>query len=61
MLGSGRGADVARSELKYHVNLVVDLVTLRQSLALFEWDPGTLLFSIAPLKILMRPLLDLSL
>jgi hypothetical protein len=41
MLGSGRGADVARSELKYHANLVVDLVTLRQSLALFEWDPGT--------------------
>jgi hypothetical protein len=77
MLGSGRGADAARSELKYHANLVVDLITLRQSLALFEWDPGTfeyqhlllqsslsqqtLLFSIATLKILMRLFLDLSL
>jgi len=77
MLWSGRRADVARSELKYHANLVVDLVALRQSLTLFERDPGTfrisaspsteltfqrtLVFSITTLNLLMRLLLDLSL
>jgi hypothetical protein len=43
VLCNWRRADVARSELKYHANLVVDLVGLRQSLALlvlFERDPG---------------------
>lgn len=51
MLWSGRRADLARSELKYHANLVVDLVGLRQSLALlvlFERDPGTFSVSASP-------------
>ena len=53
MLWSGRRADIARGELEYHANLVVDLVALRQSLALFERDPGTF-------RILASPSIELT-
>jgi hypothetical protein len=55
MLWSGRRADVARSELEYHANLVVDLVALRQSLALFERDPGTFRILASPSTVLTFP------
>jgi hypothetical protein len=45
MLWGWRRANIARSELEDHANLVVDLVALRQSLTLFERDPGAFVMS----------------
>jgi hypothetical protein len=76
MLWSWRRAEIARDELKDWTQFLIDVVALRKSFALFQWNPcawrslntavltqitlRTLVFAISALDLLVSFLLNLS-